>query len=78
MKKYLLELYSNYLLSSFSYKAYGLSGLSDKHIGHDEITAFFKPEKLEIKHNLNLFALKTKHCVNALKTGFQKLQELKE
>jgi len=41
------------------------------------IYSFFKPEKFKIKHNLNHFSLRTKLYVNALKAGFQKLQELK-
>ena len=41
MKKELLELYSDYLLSSFGYTtATGLSNLPDKQIGHDKITDF--------------------------------------
>jgi len=41
MKKELLELYSDYLLSSFGYTtAAGLSDLPDKQIGHDRITDF--------------------------------------
>jgi len=38
MKKELLELYSDYLLSSFGYTAAGLSDLPDNQIGHDRIT----------------------------------------
>lgn len=41
MKKELLELYSDYLLSSFGYTtAAGLSDLLDNQIGHDKITDF--------------------------------------
>jgi hypothetical protein len=41
MKKDILELYSDYLLSSFGYTtATGLSDLLDKQIGHDKITDF--------------------------------------
>jgi len=40
------------------------------------IYSFFKLEKLKIKHNLNHSALRAKLCVNALKSGFQKLREL--
>jgi len=41
MKKELLELYSDYLLSSFGYTtAAGLSDLPDRQIGHDRITDF--------------------------------------
>ena len=41
MKKEMLELYSDYLLSSFGYTtATGLSDLLDKQIGHDRITDF--------------------------------------
>ena len=41
MKKEMLELYSDYLLSSFGYTtAAGLSNLPDKQIGHDRITDF--------------------------------------
>ncbi len=40
------------------------------------VYSFFKPEKLKIKHNLNHSALRAKLCVNALKSGFQKLREL--
>ncbi len=40
------------------------------------VYSFFKLEKLKISHNLNHFALKAKLYINALKAGFQKLQEL--
>jgi len=45
MDKQLLEIYSDYLMSSFSYTtATGLSILSDGQISHDKVTRFLSSE----------------------------------
>lgn len=45
MKKELLELYTDYLLSSFSYtRATGLSVMSEGKISHDKVTRFLSSE----------------------------------
>jgi hypothetical protein len=45
MKKQLLELYTDYLMSSFSYTtATGLSVMSDGKISHDKVTRFLSSE----------------------------------
>lgn len=51
MKKELLELYSDYLLSSFGYTtATGLSNLLDNQIGHDKITDFLAKSDFNSKY----------------------------
>jgi hypothetical protein len=48
MKKELLELYSDYLLSSFSYTtATGLSAALEGQVSHDKITRFLSEEELD-------------------------------
>jgi hypothetical protein len=50
MDKKLLDLYSDYLISSFSYTtATGLSALLDGSISHDKISRFLREENLESK-----------------------------
>lgn len=50
MKKELLEIYSDYLISSFSYTtATGLSGMLDGAISHDKITRFLGTEAYDAK-----------------------------
>lgn len=50
MNKELLELYSDYLISSFSYTtATGLSGMLDGAISHDKITRFLGTEDFDAK-----------------------------
>jgi hypothetical protein len=50
MDKKLLELYSDYLISSFSYtSATGLSNLLDCLISHDKITRFLSKEQFTSK-----------------------------
>jgi hypothetical protein len=45
MKKQLLEFYTDYLMSSFSYTtATGLSVMSDGKISHDKVTRFLSSE----------------------------------
>ncbi|GIK62142.1 MAG: hypothetical protein HND39_00770 [Ignavibacteriota bacterium] len=45
MKKEFLELYSDYLMSSFSYTtATGLSAMSEGKISHDKVTRFLSSE----------------------------------
>ncbi|MGE0087276.1 MAG: transposase [Desulfococcaceae bacterium] len=51
MKKELLELYSDYLLSSFGYTtATGLSDLPDNQIGHDRITDFLAKSNFDSRY----------------------------
>jgi hypothetical protein len=48
MNKDLLELYSDYLLSSFSYTtASGLSRMSAGEVSHDKITRFLASEQMD-------------------------------
>jgi hypothetical protein len=48
MNKDLLELYSEYLLSSFSYTtASGLSRMSAGEVSHDKITRFLASEQMD-------------------------------
>ena len=48
MKKDLLELYSDYLLSSFSHTtATGLSRMSTGEVSHDKITRFLASEEMD-------------------------------
>jgi hypothetical protein len=48
MNKDLLELYSDYLLSSFSYTtATGLSRMSAAEVSHDKITRFLASEEMD-------------------------------
>jgi hypothetical protein len=48
MNKDLLELYSDYLLSSFSYTtATGLSRMSTGEVSHDKITPFLASEEMD-------------------------------
>ena len=50
MNKELLELYSDYLISSFSYTtATGLSGMLDGSISHDKVTRFLGSESFDAK-----------------------------
>ena len=50
MNKELLELYSDYLISSFSYTtATGLSGMLDGLISHDKVTRFLGSESFDAK-----------------------------
>ncbi len=50
MNKELLELYSDYLISSFSYtNATGLSQMLDNTINHDKITRFFSEQEYTSK-----------------------------
>ena len=50
MNKELLEIYSDYLISSFSYTtATGLSGMLDGAISHDKITRFLGTEEFDAK-----------------------------
>ena len=50
MNKELLETYSDYLISSFSYTtATGLSGMLDGAISHDKITRFLSSENFDAK-----------------------------
>jgi hypothetical protein len=50
MNKELLETYSDYLISSFSYTtATGLSGMLDGAISHDKITRFLATEAFDAK-----------------------------
>ena len=50
MNKELLETYSDYLISSFSYTtATGLSALLDGAISHDKITRFLGSESFDAK-----------------------------
>ncbi len=49
MDKEILDLYSDYLLSSFSYTtATGLSGLLEGSLSHDQITRFLSTKALYI------------------------------
>lgn len=51
MNRELLEVYSDYLLSSFSYTtATGLSALTGGAISHDKVTRFLSSEDFEAKH----------------------------
>ena len=50
MNKELLELYSDYLISSFSYTtATGLSGMLDGTVSHDKVTRFSSSESFDAK-----------------------------
>ena len=50
MNKQLLELYTDYLLSTFGYAtATGLSRLVEEHVTHDQITRFLSAEELTSK-----------------------------
>ena len=60
MKKDILNIYSDYLICSFSYiTATGLSAAVNEQISHDKITRFLDGEELDSKQ----LWLSTKHIV---------------
>ena len=73
-----MDLYSDYLLSSFGQvTATGLSNLLDNSVSHDKITRMLSGKEYNSKDLLNHFALKAKVYLVALEVAWEQFDYLK-
>ena len=85
MDQELLDLYSDYLITSFSFKQNAALEKSPTKTVRSQsnhifaaMIAFIKLEQLKLTHNTNHFALKSKLYLKALKAAFAELNSLND